>query len=75
MRYKFSKAEAARLDRWTRVGYAKQVIGRAGTKGSLHEVWTCAQRRFDVLLHEEEGACEISQGMHQVLLHILWCSQ
>ena len=32
MGFKLSKVEDARLDRWTSVGYARQVVGRAGTK-------------------------------------------
>ena len=31
--HKLSKVEDARLGMWTSAGYAKQVVGRAGTKG------------------------------------------
>ena len=33
MSHKLSKVEDARLGMWTSAGYAKQVVGRAGTKG------------------------------------------
>ena len=34
-RYKLSKVEDVRLDRWTSVHYVKQVVGCAGTEGAL----------------------------------------
>ena len=67
--YKLSKVEDARLDRCPSVGYATQVVGRAGTKGALtillplHEVWASAHGRFHVVFTKEEG-----QLPHLVLL-------
>ena len=51
MGYSFSKVGDARLGSWTSVGYAEQVVGRAGTKGALttlidEKVEACAQRRL-----------------------------
>ena len=50
MGYSFSKVGGARLGSWTSVGDAKQVLGRAGTKGALttlidEQVVACAQGR------------------------------
>ena len=33
MSHKLSKVEDERVGMWTSVGYAKQVVGRAGTEG------------------------------------------
>ena len=43
--YKLSKVEDARLGRWTSVGYAQQVVGRAGTKSALTILFRCTECR------------------------------
>ena len=43
--YKLSKVEDARLGRWTTVGYAQQVVGRAGTKSALTILFRCKECR------------------------------
>ena len=58
--YTLSKVEDARLDRWTRVGYAKQVVGRAGTKGALTILYRC----------KSVGFCEITQIQHPGVLSV-----
>ena len=79
--YLLSKAEDARLDRWTSVGYAKQVLGRASTKGAITILSRCKKcglmPKDDVMwcLNEEKGSCEISQSPQEVLLCIVRCSQ
>ena len=78
--YLISKTEDARLDRRTSVGYAKQVLGRSGTKGAITILCRCKKcgllPKDDVMwcLNEEEGACDISQSPQEVLLCILRCS-
>ena len=39
--HKLSKGEDARLGRWTSVGHAKQVAGRAGIKAALTIFYRC----------------------------------
>ena len=51
MEYSLSKVGDARLGKWTSVGYAEQVVRRAGTKGVVttlvdEKVEACAQGRL-----------------------------
>ena len=77
--YNLSKLEDDRLYRWTNVHYVKQVVGRAGTEGALTILNRGKKCRLmpndDVMIFfdEEEGASEISQRPHQVLLGVLRC--
>ena len=77
--YKLSNVEDVRLDRWTSVNNVKQVVGCAGTDGVLTILCRGKKCRLlpndDVVrfFDEEEGASEISQSPHQVLLGVLRC--
>ena len=59
------------------MGYAKQVVGRAGTKGAFTRLHRCKKCRFThkddfhVVSKEENGAREIAQSAHELLLCIL----
>ena len=44
--YKLRKAEDARLDRWTSVGYVKNMLGRKGTTGAFAILHRCKKRGF-----------------------------
>ena len=64
--YSLSKVENARLGRWTSVGYAEQVVGRAGTKGALTTLvdaksGSLRPKTIFMLFLMRKGACEIAQ--------------
>ena len=75
-----SSARWRMAGRWTGVGYAKQVVGRMGTKGAVTPLNRCKKCRlvprddFMWLLLRKQGACEIAQSPHEVLLCVLRCS-
>ena len=74
-----SKAEDARLGRWSGVGYAMQVVGRACTEGALTKLYRCQKcglmPKDHVMwcLMREWRMCDITQIPHQVLLCVLRC--
>ena len=62
------------------MGYAQQVIGRAGTESALtilkrmQVVWAYAQRRLHEVPNEENGSCDVTHIPDQVHLRVLLCS-
>ena len=55
--HKLNKVKDARVNRWTSMSHAKQVVGHACIKGALTIFFRCKKyvRRFHVVPDEEKG--------------------
>ena len=78
MRCTHSKAEDARLDRWTSVGYTNQVPGRACTKSALSILYRCKKsgrmpKDDFTFFSRKKVTSEIPEGWREVLLCVLQC--